>query len=167
MDLPLCYFCLKSGLLCQRCSEKVRKGEVTNLDLEIAKKLLDLETCFAHLKDCTFYKAVELEELALVMVSCKKKVPRALWKKLSKVLSDNVRTVRIVEKSSSLKAVLSQILSPARISTINTVWLPDGSWESSVEIVNEDFKKLPAEPRVLEALIKSLIKEKVVILPPK
>jgi transcription antitermination factor NusA-like protein len=89
-----------------------------------------------------------------------------MWRKVSRALSEERgKPVRIVEKTSSLKALLTQILSPARILSVNTVWLPDGSWESSVKVPISDLKRLPAEPGVLEALIKALTNEKVTITP--
>lgn len=166
MDIPVCYFCLKSGFLCQSCSDKLRRGEITQLDLEVAKSLLELEPRFPQLKDCVFYKAVEVPGLVYVLVSCRRKIPRMVWRRVSRALSDDRgKPVRIVEKAPSLKAFLTQVLSPARITSVNTIWLPDGSWESSVKIPAADFKRLPAEPKVLEALIKDLINERVSITP--
>ncbi len=164
LDIPVCYFCLKSGFLCQSCSDKLKRGEITQLDLEVARSLLDLEVRFPQLKDCTFYKAVEVPGLIFIMVGCRRRIPRVIWRKISKALSDEKKmAVRIIEKTPSLKAFLTQILSPARISSINTIWLPDGTWESNVKISPGDLRKLPAEPKILEALIKDLINEKVTI----
>jgi len=164
LDIPVCYFCLKSGILCQSCSDKLKRGEITQLDLDIAKKLLELEARFPQLKDCTFYRAVEVPGLIYVLIGCKKKIPRLILKRISKALSEERGVnVRIVEKTPSLKAFISQILSPARISSMNTVWLPDGTWESNVKILPSDARRLPAEPKVLEDLIKNLINEKVSI----
>ena len=42
MKMDLCSFCLKSGILCQKCSAKVKAGEITDLDLRIARLLLSV-----------------------------------------------------------------------------------------------------------------------------
>lgn len=166
MEAPICHFCLKSGFLCQSCSGKLRRGEITQLDLEMARSLLGLESKFPQLKACTFHRAVEGPGLIYVLVAHRGRAPRAMWRKVSRALSEERgKPVRIVEKTSSLKALLTQILSPARILSVNTVWLPDGSWESSVKVPISDLKRLPAEPGVLEALIKALTNEKVTITP--
>ncbi|MCX8204543.1 MAG: hypothetical protein N3H31_02695 [Candidatus Nezhaarchaeota archaeon] len=166
MNIPVCYFCLKSGFLCQSCSDKLMKGEITQLDLEVIKSLLELEARFPQLRSCTFHRAIEVPELIFIFVDCRKKVPKSVWRKVSKSVSEEKKkTVRIVEKTSSLKAFLTQVLFPARIASINTIWLPDGSWESSVKVPATDFKKLPADPKVLETLIKDVISEKVTIVP--
>jgi len=144
----------------------LKRGEVTQLDLEVAKSLLELESKFPQLKDCAFHRAVEVPGLLYVLVACRKKIPRTVWRKVSRALSEERgKPVRIVEKAPSLKAFLTQVLSPARIASVNTVWLPDGSWESNVKVPANDFRRLPAEPKVLEALIKDLINEKVTITP--
>lgn len=166
MNIPVCHFCLKSGFLCQSCSDKLKKGEVTQLDLEVIKSLLELESRFPQLRNCSFHKAVEVSDLIFVFVDCKKKVPRSVWRKISKTVSEErKKAIRIVEKTSSLKAFLTQVLFPARIASINTIWLPDGSWESSVAVPAADFKRLPADPKVLETLIRDVISEKVTIVP--
>lgn len=166
MNIPVCYFCLKSGFLCQSCSDKLRRGEVTELDLEVIKSLLELELRFPQLRECTFHKAVEVPELVFVFVDCKKRVPKSVWRKVSRSMSEEKKKpVRIVEKTSSLKTFLTQVLFPARIASINTVWLPDGSWESSVAVPASDMKRLPADPKVLEVLIRDVISEKVTIVP--
>ncbi len=162
LEMPVCHFCLKSGILCRQCEDKLSRGEVSQLDLEIGKELLSLETRFLELKDCVFHKAVTISNLLIILVSCKRKMPRELWRKLSKIISEQRKVnVRIVEKTSSLKALLNQVISPAKVVSINTIWLPDGTWESSVKIANSDAKKLPAAPHTLEALIHSLVGENV------
>jgi hypothetical protein len=37
---------LKSGILCPKCSEKVKSGEITDSDLKIARVLLSLEESY-------------------------------------------------------------------------------------------------------------------------
>ena len=39
MVLPVCDVCLKSGMLCQGCENKLKSGEITQMDLDIAKIL--------------------------------------------------------------------------------------------------------------------------------
>lgn len=39
MVLPICDVCLKSGILCQGCENKLKTGEVTQTEVDIAKVL--------------------------------------------------------------------------------------------------------------------------------
>ncbi|NHW44721.1 MAG: hypothetical protein HA491_03190 [Candidatus Verstraetearchaeota archaeon] len=164
MQFPVCYFCLKTGLLCKTCDEKLKKGEITKLDIEVAKWFLNNESKYPQLKDCTFYKAVQKDNLLVVLVECKGKGLATLWRKIGKALGDEKEVnVRIIEKTSSLRNLLSQLLFPAKVVSLNTIWLPDGSCESTVKIASEDLKRLPADTKTLEEVIRELIGETVYI----
>ena len=58
-------FCVKSGVLCPKCEEKVVKGQVSKLDLDIIQLLCEVEKDYPTIQEVTFNKAVEviLEEL--------------------------------------------------------------------------------------------------------
>ena len=43
MKLPICLVCLKSGILCPSCQEKFDRGEITPLDIEVARHFLEIE----------------------------------------------------------------------------------------------------------------------------
>lgn len=164
MQFPICYFCLKTGLLCKTCYEKLKKGEISKLDIEVAKWFLDNEEKYPQLKDCTFYKAVQKDDFLVVLIGCKNKRLTALWRKLGKVLSDEKGVnVRIIEKTSSLRGLLSQLFFPAKVISLNTIWLPDGSCESTIKVAPEDLKKLPADVKALEEVIRELVGETVYI----
>lgn len=164
MRFPICYFCLKTGLLCKTCDEKLKRGEITELDIEIAKWFLDNEGKYPQLRDCTFYKAVQKGDLLVVLIECKNKGLATLWRKIGKALGDEKGVnVRIIEKTSSLRNLLSQLLFPAKVVSLNTIWLPDGSCESTVKIAPEDLKKLPSDVKALEEVIRELIGETVYI----
>ncbi|MCS7140053.1 MAG: hypothetical protein N3F04_03985 [Candidatus Nezhaarchaeota archaeon] len=164
MQFPICYFCLKSGLLCKTCDEKLRKGEITKLDIEIAKWFMENESKYPQIKDCTFFKAVQRDNLLVILVGCKSKTLNIVWKKVGKALSEERGVnVRIIEKTSSLRGLLSQLLFPAKLITLNIIWLPDGSCESIVKIEPRDVKKLPADAKALEEVIQELLGETVYI----
>ena len=43
MQIQICEFCLKSGMLCSKCQAKVQSGEVSEQYMEVAKTLLSME----------------------------------------------------------------------------------------------------------------------------
>jgi len=142
----------------------LRKGEITRLDIEVAKWFLDNEGKYPQLKDCTFHKAVQKNGLLVVLIGCKNRGLATLWRKIGKALSDERGVnVRVVEKTTSLRSLLSQLLFPAKVISLNTIWLPDGSCESTVKIAPEDLKRLPADAKVLEEVIRELVGEIVYI----
>ena len=68
MRTELCSFCLKSGILCKKCSAKVKSGEISELDLKIARLLLSLERKYPSLQNICFYKAVGVGKTLAIMV---------------------------------------------------------------------------------------------------
>jgi transcription antitermination factor NusA-like protein len=156
----ICIFCAKSGVLCPKCQEKLDKGEITQDDVEISRWFIEYENKNPQLKDCTLHKVVRVPEMLVVMISCIGKISRAFLMKISKQISEEKKmNVRIVEKTSSIKKLLEQILAPARVMGINTIWLPDGSWESIIRIPKVDRKKMPIDANSAEEIMKKLTGE--------
>ncbi|MEN3035582.1 MAG: transcription elongation factor NusA [Candidatus Methanosuratincola sp.] len=163
MKTPICYFCAKSGVLCPRCQEKLDKGEITQADVEVSKWFIDLEAKNPQLKDYSILRTVKLPNMVIVMVSGSSN--KALLSKVSKQLSDEKRiSVRIVEKTSSIKRLLEQIVTPARVMGANTVWLPDGSWESTIKMPKSDVRKMPIDPKSAVDAIRILTGEVIHIV---
>lgn len=163
MKIPICSFCLKSGIYCSTCREKIEKGEVTPLDLEVAKRLLELESKFPNLKDAEFRGAIETDSLIIIVVG-----PGDISHfigpkgKIVKVLSDTLKKkVRVIEGASSTKKTIEDILSPVGVLGVNTIWLPDGSLEKKVRIKKSDSKRLPTSISSLEEIVYKLTKEKI------
>lgn len=165
MKTPICFFCAKSGVLCPRCQEKRDKGEVTEADVEVSKWFIDYEAKNPQLRDYVIHRTVKVPKMIIIMVSGGGGADRALLTKLSRQLSDEKRTnVRIVEKTSSIKRLLEQIVTPARVMGANTVWLPDGSWESTIRLPRSDLRKMPLDPKSAEEAIKILTGEVIHIV---
>ena len=61
-------FCVKSGILCRKCQEKIEKGQITDLDLKIIRLLTELEKENPALQDVTYHKAVEAENNVVILV---------------------------------------------------------------------------------------------------
>lgn len=165
MKTPICYFCAKSGVLCPRCQEKLDKGEVTDADVEVSKWFIESELKNPGLKDYVIHKTVKLPRMMVIMVSGGSGANRALLSKISKQLSDEKRmNVRIIEKTSSIKRLLEQIVTPARVMGANTVWLPDGSWESTIRMPRADMRKMPLDASSAEEAIRILTGEVIHIV---
>ena len=68
MKTPLCTFCVKSGVLCPQCREKVRSGKVSDLDIKIVKLLFKLETKYSTLQKIFFHNAYEINGVLAIVV---------------------------------------------------------------------------------------------------
>jgi transcription antitermination factor NusA-like protein len=132
--MGLCSFCLKSGILCQKCLAKLKSGEVSELDLKIARSLLSLEEKFPYLQNVNFYKAIDADGTLAIVVG-PGDVSRLLGYggKIIKALGEETgKNIRVLEYGGDNRKFLEDLFAPMSIVTINTIWLPDGSTETRV-----------------------------------
>jgi len=160
MKTELCSFCLKSGILCQKCSAKVKTGEISDLDLRIARLLLNLEEKYPTLQNVCFYKAIDVEKTLAIIVG-HGDVPRLLGYggKIIKALSDETnKNVRILEYGVDDRKFLEDLFIPFSILTINTIWLPDGTTETRVILKRKRGQQLPFDLSALKEIARSVRK---------
>ena len=134
MKAALCNFCLKSGILCSECQRRLKSGEVSKTDLEIARLLLSLEDKYPSLQNVYFHKAVEANGVLAVLVGQGNvgnllafggKIVRAIGEKIGK-------RIRVLEQGVGERKFLEDLFAPLSVITINTIWLPDGTTETRV-----------------------------------
>lgn len=134
MKAALCNFCLKSGILCSECQRRLKSGEVSKTDLEVARLLLSLEDRYPSLQDVYFHKAVEANSVLAVLVGQGDvrnllahggKIVRTIGEKMGK-------RIRVLEYGVDERKFLEDLFAPLSVITINTIWLPDGTTETRV-----------------------------------
>jgi len=141
----VCHFCLKSGILCSKCQAKLKSGEVSEVDLEVGRLLLSLESTYPLLQDIYFHKAVKANGVLAVIVG-RGDVARLLsyGGKIIKELGKKTGTrIRVLEHGVDNRKFLEDLFAPLSIITINTIWLPDGSTETRV-ILRKRGRKQPS-----------------------
>jgi len=134
LKMGLCSFCLKSGILCQKCLAKVKSGEITELDLKIARLLMSLEEKYPSLQNLYFHKAIDADGTLAIVVG-PGDVPRLLGYggKIVRAIGDETgKSIRVLEYGVDDRKFLEDLFAPISIMTINTIWLPDGSMETRV-----------------------------------
>jgi len=154
MKTELCSFCLKSGILCQKCSAKVKAGEISNLDLKIARLLLSLEEKYPSLQNVCFYKAVDVEKTLAIIVG-HGDVPRLLGYngKIMKAIGDETgKNIKVLEYGVDDRKFLEDLFMPFSILTINTIWLPDGTTETRVILKRKRGSQLPYDVKALKEI---------------
>ncbi|BFH73228.1 transcription elongation factor NusA [Sulfurisphaera javensis] len=158
MKIPLDYICVKSGLLCNRCQSLIDRGEVEHFEVDVMKILLDLEeNQFKELKDAVYHKAFKVDNLLILLVTSPPSMSHQKWIKIAKILQEKLGIkVRILEKSNNIKSTASQLLSPARVLGVNTVWLPDGSVQYVIRISKNEKRFLPADENSLEEALSKI-----------
>jgi transcription antitermination factor NusA-like protein len=145
---------LRSGVLCPKCSAKLKSGEISELDLKIARLLLSLEEKFPSLQNIFFHKAVDVDKTLAVIVG-PGDVPRLLGYggKIIKALSDETgKSIRVLEYGTDDRKFLEDLFAPLSIVTINTIWLPDGTTETRVILKKRHGKQLPFNVKALKEI---------------
>ncbi len=143
MEIPVCVFDLKTGIFCERCEEKIRRGEVSELDIKVMRTLLELEKNFHQLQSMCYVKSVDTKDAIVVMLRngnlsmISQQTLITLKRKLSDILGKNIK---LVEDSPDIGRFLEPLVAPARIVAINKIWLPDNSME--IRIILDDERRL-------------------------
>lgn len=148
----LCSFCLKSNILCTKCSAKVKTGEVSELYLKIARILLSLEKKYPFLQKVHFYKVVDAAKTLAIVVG-QGDVPRILGYrgKIIKFLSlETGKSIRVLEYGVNDRKFLEDLFAPLSILTINKIWLPDGTTETRVILKKKWGLRPPFDVKALK-----------------
>lgn len=138
---------MKSGILCRRCEEKVEKGQVTELDLKVIQRIVELEKDNAVLQDVTYHRSVEADGVMAILVD-KKDMPKLLGggAKIVKDLGETFgKRVKLISYGGDDREFLEDLFSPLSILTINTVWIPDGTTETKVILTGRQPRKMPVD----------------------
>jgi transcription antitermination factor NusA-like protein len=160
MKTELCSFCLKSGMLCQKCSAKVKTGEISDLDLRVARLLLILEEKYPSLQNVCFFKAVDANK-TLALIVGHGDVPKLLGYggKIIKAVSEETgKSIRILENGVDDRKFLEDLFMPLSILTINTIWLPDGTTETRVILRRKRGAQLPFDLKALKEIAQNVRK---------
>jgi transcription antitermination factor NusA-like protein len=151
-------FCVKSGILCRRCEEKLQKGLITQLDLKVIQRMVELEKDHPVLEEVTYHRSVEAADMMAVLVD-KKDMPRLLGggAKVVRELSESFgKRVKLISFGGDDRAFLEDLFSPLAILTINTIWIPDGSTETKVILTGRRPKKMPIDLEMVHTIAKDL-----------
>ncbi|HOM96195.1 MAG: KH domain-containing protein [Candidatus Methanofastidiosa archaeon] len=166
MELPFCEICLKTGMLCPGCTAKIKDGELSDNDLEIAKELYRLSQENKGLKDVKFKRSIKVGNLIIILIEAGEigsiigkggNVIRGLSKKLNK-------KIRVIEESKDVKKVAADLLYPAKVYGINIVYMPDGTIIKRLRLGKEFERKLPIAIKSVKEILLLVTGENVDIV---
>ena len=131
--LPVCYFDARTGILCANCEARLRKGEITPADVEAARAVAQLSDRVQELSKVTLRRAfeakgsyvLEFEQSDMATIRSNPLVQAELEGALK-------GKVWLVGAGGNDRRFLEDVFFPARVLTVNTVWLPDGEKKTKV-----------------------------------
>jgi len=154
----LCNFCLKSGILCSKCEAKVKSGQILKNYLKIAKLLLSLEKKYPPLQNVYFHRAVEADNVLALIVG-RGDVARLLGyggKIVRAIHEETGKRIRILEQGVDDRKFLEDLFAPLAITTINTIWLPDGTTETRVILGKRGRRPPPVNVEAMKKIAKEV-----------
>jgi transcription antitermination factor NusA-like protein len=132
----------------------VKAGEISDMDLKVARLLLSLEEKYPTLQNVCFYKAVDVEK-TLALIVGHGDVPKILGYsgKIIKAIGDETgKNVKVLEYGVDDRKFLEDLFIPFSILTINTIWLPDGTTETRVILKRKRGTQLPFDLKALKEI---------------
>ncbi|MFX0032258.1 MAG: hypothetical protein ACFE8V_12510 [Promethearchaeota archaeon] len=160
-NLPACQTCVISGFLCNSCEQKLDAGELTEFELDLAKKLLELEEQekYSFLKNISFYKAIDFEDVVLIVMDRKDRI------KISEDLINWIKeTYEIdelifVERTKKPRPVLEALIAPSKLISLNEIFLATGDIEFKAVLYLRDKEKILFTKKELEELVLELTEQ--------
>ncbi|MCK5625886.1 hypothetical protein KAI11_03430 [Candidatus Bathyarchaeota archaeon] len=136
MRMRLCSFCVKSGILCQKCQEKIRTGDISETYMRVAKILIKLEEKYSSIQKIVLNNVYNVDNIiALAVGNGDASRLLALRGQILRDISKSIgKRIRIFEERGDVRKFLEDLFMPTKILAINTIWIPDGSTETRVVI---------------------------------
>lgn len=157
--LPADKTCIKSGFLCNSCQARLDAGEITEFEIDLAKDLLELEEdneSFVFLKDVSFYKAIDYEDLIILVIGKRDKL------RITSELLDwiketyEVDDIILVDKTNKPRPIVEALINPYKLVSLNEIFLATGDVQFRAVLWEDDREKLLFTNEELEQLILEL-----------
>jgi transcription antitermination factor NusA-like protein len=155
LKLPICSFDAKIGVLCPKCEAKVSSGELTKTDAEVSFALAKLTGKHPALDKVTLRKAFNVDgETVLLLGQGDTALLRSNPKLMQAIQEALGRRVWTTEADSDDRRFLESLLFPARVMTMNTVFVPDGSKIMKVIIPGRRTSKFPVDLEKVKNIVR-------------
>ncbi len=155
--LPACNTCVRTGFLCVNCQENLDTGKITQFELDLAKDLLDLEEeKFGYLKEISFYKAIDFEDVVILVVGKKDKLK--ITNELINWMKETyeIDEIIIIENTKKPRPVLEALIAPYKILSLNEIFLATGDIQFKAILFKKDLDKILFTKEELEELVLEL-----------
>jgi hypothetical protein len=161
MRLPVCVVDLESGVLCASCQEKLDKGQITEVDVDISKWLLAREGQFPTIADLNLSRALKVAGRLVLVVKKKGREILLSAPDLLEELRSTYGEVVILEGPANLRNLVRGLIHPATEVGVNNLYLPDGSKECIVMLHADDKSKIPYSLEDLRQIVSAVMQESV------
>lgn len=164
MKTPICTFDAKTGILCAKCETKLRLGHLTHADIDGAMKITKIAEHNQDVNKFTMISAAKVDDDFILILRGSDIIVLRTNTSLSKKFEDEFQSkVWFVEAEATDRRFIENLFFPAKVLTVNLIWLPDGNKltkaivtdgnPSELESNVEKIKKIAKEIRNIELLV--------------
>ena len=126
MQAPICEVCLKSNILCNACQEKLNNGKIRKEDVEVSKYLYKLSEKMKSIRNVKIVKVIDCG--SLIIITGRGDAAKLIGREgliVKKIAKDFKKSIRILEEAPTFKDFVEELISPASINGINTLYRGD------------------------------------------
>jgi transcription antitermination factor NusA-like protein len=164
MKTPVCTDCIRNGAICPNCEPLHAAGKITKLDFEVASILAKINERY-NISGAEFSRAVSFGPAVVIFTSGN---PGLLIGRNGRVVSELSsalgKKVRVVKEGTDIKASIADIIAPAMLLGVNTIFRPGGIEGMKVRIQKSDTKVPPVDAVTLCAAISRIVGKEVEIV---
>ena len=157
--LPADKTCIKSGFLCSNCQARLDSGDITEFEIDLAKDLIQLEEeeeNFVFLRDISFYKAIDYEDVVILVVGKKDKL--RITQNLINWIKETyeIDEIILIEKTNKPRSVVEALINPYKLVSLNEIFLATGDKQFRAVLWEDDKENFLFTQEELEELIHEL-----------
>ena len=135
MKTPICTFDAKAAILCTKCETKLRLGRLIHADVDGAVKISRLAERNQDVNRFTMVRASKVDDdFILSLRSSDISILRTNSSLIKKFEDEFQSKVWFVEAEATDRRFIENLFFPAKVLTVNLIWLPDGSKSTKVII---------------------------------
>ncbi len=152
----ICEVCLRSrDVLCPACEEKLNRGEISKLELEVCRFLKSLEEKFKVLRNARIVKVFHSEK-QIIIVTRSGDAPKVIGKNgsIAKLISKEFgKPVKVIEECETVSEFANNFVYPASVEGVNIVYGKDGRVSKyRIRISRSQYRKI--DVALLEEAVK-------------
>jgi len=121
---PICNFCAKTGVLCKKCKQKLRKKKITQLDVDVSIAFAKAEQRFPkQLQNVTLDRAQQLNGSIVLLTRNGYNILEN--EEIRHFIEDEIKKpIEIVERKSDTRKTFADFFAPLDILEIDQIFAP-------------------------------------------
>ncbi|MFX0085784.1 MAG: hypothetical protein ACFFAU_08920 [Candidatus Hodarchaeota archaeon] len=147
VETPICNFCAKTGVLCKKCKQKLRKGKITELEVTVSKAFAKADQKFPKLlQNVILHRAHSLD--SSIVLLARNGVSILENEDLKNFIETEIRKpIEIVERKADTRKTFTEFFAPLDIVEIDQIFVPpEGDIELKIKLRgNPELLRFPLD----------------------